>query len=248
MNHNAIMGMTKFQFFLIRAVLHIIIDPLVYLVDLSFVTGIFPERLKLGKLVPIHKTGNVKSVENYRPIIMPSVFSKTMESPRLNLRSINNPIFINDMPLHVSSNNTILCADDTTVLDLADTLADLQQKLNMVAAEFSQCCARNSLVINLDKIVMMCFGNRCRHSMQITVDCIIIDESPEAEFLGTTIDRATILLQAKKYLNLNQTINVYYAIIHSHLSYSVVLWGTSPTVDRVFVAQKRALSLTFGLT
>nr|CAH7751624.1 unnamed protein product [Callosobruchus chinensis] len=65
MNHNAI-------------ILHIIIDPLVYLVNLSFVTGIFPERLKLGKLVPIHKTGNVKSVENYRPIIMPSVFSKGM--------------------------------------------------------------------------------------------------------------------------------------------------------------------------
>nr|CAH7747028.1 unnamed protein product [Callosobruchus chinensis] len=64
---------------LIRAVLHIIIDPLVYLVNLSFVTGIFPERLKLGKLVPIHKTGNVKSVENYRPIIMPSVFSKVFE-------------------------------------------------------------------------------------------------------------------------------------------------------------------------
>nr|CAH7749266.1 unnamed protein product [Callosobruchus chinensis] len=65
-----------------RAVLHIIIDPLVYLVNLSFVTGFFPERLKLGKLVPIHKTGNVKSVENYRPIIMPSVFSK-IEKKRL---------------------------------------------------------------------------------------------------------------------------------------------------------------------
>nr|CAH7713808.1 unnamed protein product [Callosobruchus chinensis] len=65
--------------FLIRAVLYIIIDPLVYLVNLSFVTGIFPECLKLGKLVPIHKTGSVKSVENYRPIIMPSVFSKVFE-------------------------------------------------------------------------------------------------------------------------------------------------------------------------
>nr|CAH7719666.1 unnamed protein product [Callosobruchus chinensis] len=72
-------GYDEVPIFLIRAVLHIIIDPLVYLVNLSFVTGIFPERLKLGKLVPIHKTGNVKSVENYRPIIMPSVFSKVFE-------------------------------------------------------------------------------------------------------------------------------------------------------------------------
>nr|CAH7752851.1 unnamed protein product [Callosobruchus chinensis] len=138
----------------------------------------------------------------------------------------------------------------------------------MIATEFSQWCARNSLVINPDKTVMMCFGNRCRHSLQISVlvDGIIIDESPVAEFLGTTIDRdlrwsnniAKIcnkinqsyyaLLQVKKYLNLNQIINVYYAIIHSHLSYNVVLWGASPSVDRVFVAQKRALRLIFGLT
>nr|CAH7764710.1 unnamed protein product [Callosobruchus chinensis] len=47
-------------------------------------------------------------------------------------------LFINDMPQHVSGNNTILYADDTTVLVPADTLADLHQKLNMVAAEFSQ--------------------------------------------------------------------------------------------------------------
>nr|CAH7733056.1 unnamed protein product [Callosobruchus chinensis] len=53
----------------------------------------------------------------------------------------------------------------------------------MVAAEFSQGCARNSLVINLDKTDMTCFGNRCRHSMQISVlvDGITIDESPIAE-------------------------------------------------------------------
>nr|CAH7763963.1 unnamed protein product [Callosobruchus chinensis] len=146
------------------------------------------------------------------------------------------------MPHHVSRNNTILYADDTTILVPSDTLADLQQKLNMVAAEFSQWCARNSLVINPDKIVVMCFGNRCHHSTQISVlvDGIVIDENPEADYYA--------LLQAKKYLNLNQIINAYYAIIQSHLSYNVVLWGASPSVERVFVAQKRALRLIFGLT
>ena len=41
--------------------------------------GIFPEKLKLGRVIPLHKSGTRKSVANFRPITTLSIFSKLFE-------------------------------------------------------------------------------------------------------------------------------------------------------------------------
>ena len=53
--------------------------PLLYLINLSFDKGIFPQKLKEAVITPIHKQGNRKQVNNYRPISVLSVFSKIYE-------------------------------------------------------------------------------------------------------------------------------------------------------------------------
>ena len=45
----------------------------------SFNEGIFPDKNKLAKVVPIHKDGSTKEINNYRPISLLSIFSKIME-------------------------------------------------------------------------------------------------------------------------------------------------------------------------
>lgn len=55
------------------------LDPLVFLVNLSFLSGRFPKKLKTGKVVPIFKKGDPQSVENYRPVCVSSSFSKIFE-------------------------------------------------------------------------------------------------------------------------------------------------------------------------
>ena len=47
--------------------------PLIYLVNMSFHHGIFPDRLKQAVITPIHKQGNRKIAGNYRPISVLSV-------------------------------------------------------------------------------------------------------------------------------------------------------------------------------
>ena len=49
------------------------------LVNKSFEQGIFPEHLKIAKVVPIHKEGCRMDVANYRPISLLSSFSKIYE-------------------------------------------------------------------------------------------------------------------------------------------------------------------------
>ena len=53
--------------------------PLAHIVNLSLSHGIFPNDMKLAKIVPIFKNGNTKLFNNYRPISILPTFSKILE-------------------------------------------------------------------------------------------------------------------------------------------------------------------------
>ena len=53
--------------------------PISNLVNLSFSQGVFPECLKLAKVIPIFKKNDPQICSNYRPISLLSIFSKIYE-------------------------------------------------------------------------------------------------------------------------------------------------------------------------
>jgi hypothetical protein len=53
--------------------------PLTNIFITSLETGTFPEQLKIAKVIPIHKRGNTRNINNHRPIALLSVFSKLLE-------------------------------------------------------------------------------------------------------------------------------------------------------------------------
>ena len=63
--------------------LHRIIEeisiPFSHIVNLSFSTGIVPDKLKIAKIVPIFKSGTINDFNNYRPISLLPAFSKLLE-------------------------------------------------------------------------------------------------------------------------------------------------------------------------
>ena len=64
---------------IINMVAPVIAAPLSYIYNLSLKTGIFPENLKIAKVIPIFKKGDNQLISNYRPISLLSVFSKIFE-------------------------------------------------------------------------------------------------------------------------------------------------------------------------
>ena len=57
----------------------LIIIPLAYIINMSLLTGVYPDLLKVVKVIPIHKGGSSQDVNNYRPISLLSIFDKIIE-------------------------------------------------------------------------------------------------------------------------------------------------------------------------
>ena len=54
-------------------------EPLARIYNLSFSSGIIPEKLKIAVVTPIFKANESNKFENYRPISVLSCFSKLLE-------------------------------------------------------------------------------------------------------------------------------------------------------------------------
>jgi hypothetical protein len=64
---------------LLKRLLPVLVEPLTYIINSSLQTGIFPDKLKTAKIIPIHKKDCKHKIENYRPIsLLPSI-SKVFE-------------------------------------------------------------------------------------------------------------------------------------------------------------------------
>lgn len=64
---------------IIKATFNYFIDILVYLINLSFQQGVFPNELKHAKVIPIFKSGDHMFINNYRPISVLPTLSKIFE-------------------------------------------------------------------------------------------------------------------------------------------------------------------------
>ena len=58
--------------------------PLTHVINLSLATGVFPDQLKIAKVVPIYKTSDPTFLNNYRPISLLPAFSKLFEKIMFN--------------------------------------------------------------------------------------------------------------------------------------------------------------------
>ena len=64
---------------LLKLISNDIAGALTIIVNQTFASGIFPDRLKIAKVTPVYKKGNIHDLSNYRPIsVLPSM-SKVFE-------------------------------------------------------------------------------------------------------------------------------------------------------------------------
>ena len=64
---------------LIKKLIPYIVVPLKHIFNLSLLNGVFPDSMKIARVIPLFKTGNTKEFSNYRPISLLPQFSKILE-------------------------------------------------------------------------------------------------------------------------------------------------------------------------
>ena len=65
--------------FVLKKIIHYIVDPLCYIFNMSLNFGKYPQSFKLAKVIPVFKKGNRNQCNNYRPISILPCISKILE-------------------------------------------------------------------------------------------------------------------------------------------------------------------------
>ena len=63
----------------LKIVADIVAIPLCRIINYSFTQGIFPDMLKIAKVIALFKAGSTEELNNYRPISLLPVFDKIIE-------------------------------------------------------------------------------------------------------------------------------------------------------------------------
>ena len=176
-------------------------------------------------------------------------------------------LYINDIVDFISHGKILMYADDVIIaLSDMDT-SQLYKKIEIVMKQFSIWCAKNRLIVNNSKTVLIEFKNSHRQSQNFsfTFNDEVITSSKSIKFLGTILDTNLtwtehinyvcnklnktfyIICSLKSYLEIEPLINVYYAFAYSAISYNIIGWGQSSDLQRVFVSQKRIIRLILNL-
>ena len=105
---------------LLKLIPDLIIVPLCKIISNSFSSGVFPDALKICKVIPIHKGESTQEVNNYRPITLLSIFDKIIEKlihKRLyNFLNLHNILFYNQFGFRKNNSTTFALIQITEII------------------------------------------------------------------------------------------------------------------------------------
>ena len=88
-------GVDELSTILIKLVKSDLLKPLTTIINQSLHTGIFPDKFKIAKVIPLFKKGDPTLIENYRPISLLPAISKIFE--RVIFNQMNDYFTLNNL-------------------------------------------------------------------------------------------------------------------------------------------------------
>ena len=179
-------------------------------------------------------------------------------------------LYINDLPSVIEKNNNtvVLYADDTSVIITEPSPTSFKLHLNSLIDDINTWFKCNMLTLNLDKTQYLEFTPIKNLNKKGTIVCknnYTLNTVESTKFLGLTIDEtlswqphieilikrmcsASYALRSLKYFLQTETLKmIYFAHVHSLMSYGIMFWGYSSKATKVFIIQKKILRILYNL-
>lgn len=175
-------------------------------------------------------------------------------------------IYINDLPDCLDDSKVILYADDTTISISHKSLPTLINMLNKELTNVVEWCRLNNLILNPLKTQFMVFKTSQKmlpFIPQVSIDNHFIPASNCVCFLGVKLDPylkftnhilyvkqktafgIRSLIKSRPFFSLEALLSLYFAFVHSHITYGITSWGNTYNthISSVQHIQNRAIRI-----
>ena len=171
-------------------------------------------------------------------------------------------IFINDLNTAIKHSETFHFAD-TFLLHIKDSVKQINKVANKDLKFLVQWLNANRISLNVAKTEIVIFRRKKKHldcdlnlklcgkklkpSNYVRYLCIYLDEYlnwyPHINHLNKKLVKANAMLcKLQHFVNVATTKSIYYAIVHSHLSYVCTAWDQNlNSKHRINLLQKKAM-------
>ncbi|KAG8236884.1 hypothetical protein J437_LFUL016736, partial [Ladona fulva] len=175
-------------------------------------------------------------------------------------------IYINDLAFSFNGRvyaQLLFYADDTNILVSAPSYSNLLDKSKLAANHLSNLCKDNLLNLNVEKCQMIHFSHsrKADQSLLVKLNQKSIQQVSTIKFLCINlssnitwelhIDALSVKLSTTCYIfrqlrysvSRDILLTVYYGYFYPHITYGLLLWGSSPHSNKIFKMQKRAVRI-----
>lgn len=176
-------------------------------------------------------------------------------------------LYINDFPSILEHSQALMYADDTALIFTGATIEEIQPKINHDLRSVLAWFNNNYLSLNLDKTKYTIFHSRRKqldsNLLSISLNNKQLQHVSSYKYLGIIFESdmhwksqiqhvcsklaygCHILLKARECFDLAILRILYFAFVHSHLSYCLESWGGTyiTYLEPVILIQKRALRI-----
>ena len=156
-----------------------------------------------------------------------------------------------------------LYADDTSIIITHPNFIVFKEEINSVIEKISNWFRTNLLTLNFNETYYMNFSAKTKLEidMQLSYKGNPINNTLSTNFLGLTLDSTLswnlhaeqlssklnsacyAIRLLKPIISTNNLRTVYFAYVHSIITYGIVFWGNSPYSNNIFKLQKRVIRI-----
>lgn len=163
-------------------------------------------------------------------------------------------IMVNDISASVPG-NIIQYADDTTNISRHSTCSQALELAKSNKKIIQNWLTANKLILNEEKTIIMLFGTRNKgYNLPVNPKFLGITLDPTLHWLPhviglkKTLSKSVFALKRlSRELNVDGIRQAYFGLFQAHLSYAVIVWGSTPHIKEIFTVQKKALRAMAGV-